>query len=387
MLRTEETNMYRLLLVLLYIIVLADSLHAAHKKTKVLKNGAKVPKNGTSNELYPKTFSGSRAANTSFHNFSQEHFPFPLELNISSSHVHNYTAGLLSTRIIPAAYVVAILIGIPSNCLVVARLGSKTRSLSSATLYMSLALSDLLLLMSLTLKVHYHLNGNSWVFGELACKLVTACFYGNIYCSIHAHMCISVLRYLAVVHPFLYRGLSKRSCTTWASLTVWMVFTTAMAPELLIRQSYPTTMGITTCHDVLPYEEESYSFLIPYRLCLICLGFMIPFAVIVFAYGSIVYHLSRSSCDWTLYIKASTLVFAIFVLCLTPGNAIHLIHYVRLYTSQQDDFYIYFSAAVCLCCFHSCLDPFLSYFITKTSNSRVEFISLASLSPRTSATV
>ncbi|XP_066509687.1 proteinase-activated receptor 3-like [Hoplias malabaricus] len=299
----------------------------------------------------------------------------------------NYTTGILSTRIIPAAYLFAVLVGIPLNCLVLACLTGKTRSLSSAILYLSLAVSDLLLLLSLTLKIHYHLNGNDWIFGEVACKLVTACFYGNIYCSIHAHMCISVLRYLAVVHPFLYRGLSKRSCTIWASLTVWVVFATAMAPELLVRQSYYiANVGITTCHDVLPYKEKEYNLFIPYRLSLICLGFIFPFGVITFAYGSIVYQLRRSCCDWSHYIKASTLVFAIFLMCFTPSNTIHLIHYVRMYISFQDEFYTYFSIAVCLCCFHSCLDPFLSYFITKTTNSRVEFISLANMSPRASAT-
>lgn len=304
------------------------------------------------------------------------------ELNISSNHVE-YTAGFVRTRIIPVAYVIAIVIGIPSNTLVLVFLSRRARSLSSAILYLSLAVSDLLLLTSLALKVHYHLNGNNWVFGELACKLVTACFYGNMYCCIHTHMCISMLRYLAVVHPFMYRGLSKRSCTTWASLIVWIVFAMAMAPEFLTHQSYYVTeVGIVTCHDILPYDEKLYQFLIAYRLCLIFLGFIFPFAVIIFAYGSIVQKLCRSSCDFTYYIKASTLVFVIFLVCFTPSNTIHFIHYVRLYTSKQDDFYNHFSVAVCVCCFHSCLDPFLSYLITKTSNSTVNFTSLARTSLR-----
>uniref|UniRef100_A0A4W4ENW3 G-protein coupled receptors family 1 profile domain-containing protein n=1 Tax=Electrophorus electricus TaxID=8005 RepID=A0A4W4ENW3_ELEEL len=316
-------------------------------------------------ELRPKTFIGERAAITTHSSFTA----VLVKLNISHHHLLNYTTGFLSTRVIPAAYVVAILIGIPSNALVLACLSRKTRSLSSAILYLSLATSDILLLLSLTLRVHYHINGNNWVFGEIACKVVTACFYGNIYCSIHAHMYISVVRYLAVVHPFLYRGLSKQSFMTCASLTLWGAFALAMAPELLTDQSYYVNHVGITCHDVLPYKEESYKYLIPYRLCLIFFGFMVPFAIITFSYGSIVYHLGRSSCDWTHYVKASTLVFGIFLLCFTPSNTIHLMHYVRLYTSQPDDFYIYFSVAVCLCCFHSCLDPFLTYFITKTKTS------------------
>lgn len=332
--------------------------------------------------LVPRTFHGKKAI-TNGHNLTLD---LP-DLNITNSHVE-YTSGFISTRIIPVAYVIAIVIGIPSNTLVLAFLSRKTRCMSSAILYLSLSASDVLLLVSLTLKVHYHLNGNDWVFGELACKLVTACFYGSMYCCIQTHMCISMLRYLAVVHPFLYRGLPKRTCTAWASLIVWIVFAMAMAPEFLTHQSYNLTkVGIVTCHDILPYDEKLYNFLIPYRLCLIFLGFIFPFAVIIFAYGSIVHHLSRSSCDFTYYVKASTLVFVIFLVCFTPSNTIHFIHYVRLYTSKQDDFYNYFTVAVCVCCFHSCLDPFLSYIITKTSNSRVNFISLATISLRGSVII
>ncbi|MCJ8746912.1 hypothetical protein PDJAM_G00147310 [Pangasius djambal] len=370
----EETNMWRLLLILFYAFVLADSSHAQDRQ-----NCSIVPMSG----LGPRTFYGKKAISTNEHNSTLD---IP-KLNISNNHVE-YTAGFVSTRIIPVAYMIVIIIGIPSNTLVLAFLSRKTRSLSSAILYLSLSASDLLLLLSLTLKVHYHLNGNNWVFGELACKLVTACFYGNMYCCIHIHMCVSMLRYLAVVHPFLYRGLSKRSCTAWASLTVWIVFAMAMAPEFLTHQShYLTKVGIVTCHDVLPYDEKLYNFLIPYRLCLIFLGFIFPFTVIIFAYTSIVHQLHSSSCDFTYYIKASTLVFVIFLVCFTPSNTIHLIHYVRLYTSKQDDFYNYFSVAVCVCCFHNCLDPFLSYFITKTTNSRVYFMSLARTSLRSTVMI
>lgn len=329
--------------------------------------------------LGPKTFYG-RKASTNEQNLTLD---VP-ELIISNSHV-NYTSDFISTRIIPVVYLIAIVIGIPSNTLVLAFLSRKTKCLSSAILYLNLAASDLLLLVSLTLKVHYHLNGNNWVFGELACKFVTACFYGALYCCIYTHMCISVLRYLAVVHPFMYRGLRKRSCTAWGSLTMWIVFVMAMAPEFLTHQSYYLSEArIITCHDILPYDEKLYDFLILYRLCLIFLGFIFPFAIILFAYGTIVNPLSRSSCDFTYYIKAITLVFVIFLLCFTPSNTIHFIHYVKLYTGKQDDLYKYFSVAVCLCCFHSCLDPILSYFIL---NSRLNFFSLTRISQRSSVII
>lgn len=321
--------------------------------------------------LQPKTFSGTIVSNDTL-------FPIDQPVMNVSDNIFNHTTGILSTRIIPSSYILAILIGIPSNLFVLACLSGK-RKLSGGILHYSLAVSDLLLLVSLTLRVHYHLNNNNWVFGELACKIVTACFYGNIYCSIHAHMCISVMRYIAVVHPFMYRRLSKRFCAIWASLTVWAVFAIAMTPEFLIQQTYRIFgQEIVSCHDIQPYKARSNQALIPYRLSLICLGFILPSLVITFVYGSIIYHLNRSSRDWKHYIKASTLVFGIFVMCFTPSSVIHFLHYVKLYSQNQDDLYHYYRVAVCLCSFHSCLDPFLSFVLTKTSTSKPKLTSFSS---------
>lgn len=280
-----------------------------------------------------------------------------------------YTRGVLSTRVIPSAYGLAMALGIPSNSYILGflRARAKAGSTSMTLLYVSLALSDLLLLLSLAPRLHYHLNGNHWVFGEAACRLVTACFYGNVYCSAHTIACVSLKRYLAVVRPFLYRRLSKRAWTLGACLTVWGVFGVAMVPELLVKQSYQLSQdGVTTCHDVLPLDEASHALLVPYRLALVCLGFLLPFLLCVFTHVALVRHLGRSGCNWKPFIRVCTLVLLIFLLCFAPSGVLHMAHYVRLYYSGEDGLYVYYSAAVCLCCFHSCLDPFLCVLMSRT---------------------
>ncbi|XP_056089344.1 proteinase-activated receptor 3 [Rhinichthys klamathensis goyatoka] len=358
--------MWRTFVLLLLPFMFEDSL----QDSASIYTSINMPKQS----IHPKTFPGTIVFNSSL--FSNTSIQQPV-INASDK-VIDYITGIVSTRIIPSAYILAILIGIPSNVFVLACLSGR-KNLSSGILYFSLAVSDLLLLLSLTLRVHYHVNNNDWIFGELACKVVTACFYGNTYCSIHAHMCISVMRYLAVVHPFLYRTMSKRYCAIWSSLTMWVVFAIAMAPEFLVQQSYRVSgEELVTCHDIQPYKEASYKPLIPYRLSLICLGFILPSLVIAFVYGSIIYHLNCSSRDWKHYMKASTLVFGIFLVCFTPCSALLFAHYVKLYSEKQFDLYYYYRAAVCLCSFHSCLDPFLSYLLTKTSTSQVKFRSFSS---------
>ncbi|XP_077417791.1 proteinase-activated receptor 3 [Vanacampus margaritifer] len=296
-----------------------------------------------------------------------------------------YTTGVLSTWILPSAYILAMVVGIPSNAYILAflRLKLRAKSLSTVVLYLNLALSDLLLLLSLALRVHYHFSGNNWVFGEISCRLMTALFYGNIYCSAQTIACISLKRYLAVVKPFLYRRLAKTALAVWACLIVWLLFGAALVPELLVRQSYwLARLRVTTCHDVLPLEEKPHSLLVPYRLTLVCLGFVVPFMISIYAHVSVVRHLGQSGCNWRPFIKISTLVFIIFVVCFLPSGILHIAHYARLFSSGDDKLYGYYRFAVCLCCFHSCLDPFLCLLISKSAASEIQFISIRRIPER-----
>uniref|UniRef100_A0A3B5B4P9 Coagulation factor II (thrombin) receptor-like 2 n=1 Tax=Stegastes partitus TaxID=144197 RepID=A0A3B5B4P9_9TELE len=292
---------------------------------------------------------------------------------------------LLSTWVIPSSYIIAMLVGIPSNAYILTflRLRLRAKSLPTIVLYLNLALSDLLLLLSLALRVHYHFNGNNWIFGEISCRLITALFYGNVYCSAQTIACISLKRYLAVAKPFLYRRLAKTTLAVWTCLVVWFLFGAAIVPELLVRQSYQITqLGITTCHDVLPLEEKSHFPLVPYRLMLVGLGFIMPFLICIYAHMAVAYHLGQSACDWRPFIKVSTLVFIIFVVCFLPSGILHITHYIRLLSSGDDRLYGYYRVAVCLCCFHSCLDPFLCMLISKTATSDLQFISLRGMPQR-----
>ncbi|XP_020776540.1 proteinase-activated receptor 3 [Boleophthalmus pectinirostris] len=299
-----------------------------------------------------------------------------------------FTTGILSNWIIPSAYVLSMLLGIPSNAYILAFLRVKIKDKSRATiiLYLNLALSDLLLLLSLALRIHYHINKNHWIFGEVSCRLVTALFYGNVYCSSQTIACISMKRYLAVVKPFLYRRMATTSLSLWACLIVWLLFGAAIVPELLVRQSYfISELGVVTCHDILPLDVEPHSLLVPFRLGLVCLGFIVPFFVCIYVHVSVVYHLGQSGCDWKPYIKISSLVFVIFVVCFLPSGILHIIHYICLIVNGDDHMYTYYRAAVCLCCFHSCLDPLLCLLLSRTASSELHFTSLRGTPLTTSA--
>ncbi|AWP00673.1 putative proteinase-activated receptor 3-like [Scophthalmus maximus] len=322
----------------------------------------------------PRTFTGELVIQTNAFVLNGTGAPIsnhshPALKSLSNS-TTGYLGGALSTRVIPVIYMLAVAVGIPANLAILCTLASKVRKVSSAILYCSLAVSDLLLLLSLFFKAHYHFRGNHWALGEAACRVVTACFYGNLYCSAQTLACISIKRYLAVVHPFEYKSLPKRMCTAWVTLAVWALFGAAVVPELLVQQSYLLPeLGHITCHDVLPLDNDSHTFLIYYNLILTVFGLLLPLVTTVVCYARIVCELNKSHHDWAMYIKASSLVFVIFLVCFVPAGVLHFLHYVQLFVTRTGSLYAYFNVAVCLCCLHACLDPFLFLLMSKSTGS------------------
>lgn len=291
-----------------------------------------------------------------------------------SNRTAEYLRSTLSTRVIPTIYMLTVAVGVPANVAILCSLVTKIRKVSSAILYCSLAVSDLLLLLSLVFKAQYHLHGNHWVLGEAACRVVTACFYGNLYCSAQTLACISTKRYMAIVHPFKYKSLPKRTYAAWVSVAVWGLFGAAVLPELLVWQSYwLPEVGRITCHDVLPLDYKSHFFLLYYNIFLTTFGLLVPLMVTAVCYVCIVCALNRSHNDWNMYIKASSLVFVIFLVCFTPAGVLNALHHMQLFVDGTESLYVYFKVAVCLCCLHACLDPFLFLLMSKSAGSGLCF--------------
>ncbi|KAM7392469.1 hypothetical protein PAMA_007536 [Pampus argenteus] len=359
--------MRKLQLFLVFVLCVSGSLQKKGKTGNKTQENVAVVRTfqGFPPTQPPRLLNGTRAPSSPLP---------PSTLRLGSNSTAAYLNGTLSTRVIPVIYILVVIVGIPANVAILATLGTKIRRVSSALLYCSLAVSDLFLLLSLFFKAHYHLRGNHWELGETACRVVTACFYGNLYCSAQTLACISIKRYLAIVHPFMYKTLPKRMCTVGVSLAVWVVFGAAVVPELLVKQTYwLPELGHITCHDVLPLAYRSHKFLLNYNLFLTSFGLLVPLVVTVICQVWIICELKRSHLDWGMYMKASSLVFVIFMVCFTPAGLLHFLHLVQLSVNRSENLYVYFNVAVCLCCLHACLDPFLFLIMSKSVNSRLQF--------------
>ncbi|XP_040277350.1 proteinase-activated receptor 3 [Bufo bufo] len=321
--------------------------------------------------------SGHRAAKHSpGHDISKpiSNYSHNTEPNKSNLMVNNstllYLRSSISTKLIPAIYIIVILIGIPANAIILKMLFSRDRTVCTAIFYTNLAITDLLFCLMLPFKAAYHLNGNNWIFGEAMCRIMTIFFYGNMYCSILLLMSISISRYIAIVHPFIYRSLPKRTCAILLCALVWITVLTFMIPFLINKQTYDLRKPpIVTCNDI--YEISADAFQITYFISLAVFGYLIPFSVITFCYVSIIRTLGTHNQKWYLYLKITILLLIIFTLCFTPSNIILIIHQVRYHYTKMDDTYGSYLIALCFSSLNSCLDPFLYFLmseITKPSN-------------------
>ncbi|XP_014927594.1 proteinase-activated receptor 3 isoform X2 [Acinonyx jubatus] len=303
------------------------------------------------------------------------------EERVSNLHVNNATMGYLSsslsTKLIPAIYILVFVVGVPANAVTLWMLLFRTRSICMNIFYTNLATADFLFCITLPFKIAYHLNGNNWVFGEVMCRATTVIFYGNMYCSILLLACISISRYLAIVHPFTYRGLPKRTYTLLTCGLVWATVFLYMLPFFILKQEYYLVQqDITTCHDVHNTCESSSPFQLYYFISLAFFGFLIPFVVIIYCYTAIIRTLNAYDHRWLWYVKASLLILLIFTICFAPSNIILIIHHANYYYNNTDGLYFVYLIALCLGSLNSCLDPLLYFLMSKIRDHSTVYLTM-----------
>ncbi|XP_067424911.1 proteinase-activated receptor 3 isoform X2 [Emydura macquarii macquarii] len=316
---------------------------------------------------------------------NQEHKCSSGKSNGSILKVNNTTAeyltSYLSIKLIPAAYILVVLLGVPSNAITLWMLFFRIRSVCTAIFYTNLAISDFLFCIMLPFKIAYHLNGNNWIFGEIMCRTMTAVFYGNMYCSILLLMCISISRYVAIVHPFTYRSLPKRTYATLTCGIVWTIVFLYMLPFCITKQSYYLEqLNIFTCHDVDNACETLSAFQFYYFVSLAIFGFVIPLTIIIFCYTSIIQTLNTYEQRWFRYVKISLLILMIFAICFTPSNILLIVHHVYYYYNKTDSLYFFYLIALCLSSFNSCLDPFLYFRMSKIKEQSNVYLTMVKIS-------
>ncbi|CAL8357363.1 unnamed protein product [Merluccius merluccius] len=197
---------------------------------------------------------------------------------------------LPQTALVPALYGVICVLGIVGNALavyVLAHDGNARRTVAN-TFMLNLCVSDLLVLLSLPLWAVYYALGFRWPFGRFACKLCGGLLHLNLYASIFFIMCMSMDRYLAIVHPLRSQGARDPGRARVACALVWALACLCTAPTLVFRDTHLFEgLGVEVCAMLYP----SRYWYLGLAWMKIALAFLLPLVVILSCYCVIGRHL------------------------------------------------------------------------------------------------
>ncbi|XP_018543559.1 P2Y purinoceptor 1-like [Lates calcarifer] len=214
-------------------------------------------------------------------------------------------------RFLPAAYILVFIIGLAANVWGLKSLLQNWRTLKIISVFvLNLGFTDILYLVTLPFLMVYYFMDSKWIFGDIFCKITRFCFNLNLYGTIGFLTCISVSRYLAVVHPIRVMGRITVTHAKAVSVMVWLLVGVQSLPDMF----YTKTIGNTTEKCFETTSEAHVEDYLKYSLGWTFTGFCIPFLITVGCYGHIAVVL------WTMKttneIKKERVLSLLFILIL-----------------------------------------------------------------------
>lgn len=269
--------------------------------------------------------------------------------------MNNLTIRQNGTEEVNVAYAVAFgsmtALGLPLNALSLWILVWRHSINSPSAVYMvNLAISDLLLVISLPMRVYFYATG-TWPLNDQACIWITMLFHNNIRSSSIFITFICVDRLLAVVFPLQSRHLRSSPRAWKAAGLVWLCVVIVNIPESVFFSRFLDGYDKNTCFEF----DQSPCSLTVYLLPVLVLGMLVVNIVCTFMVSwTLCTHLSPS-----VMINNKVNVMLIFIMNLVMFTLFFLpVSLVNLSYSWKP-----FSAPLfCLASVNCCLDPVLYYF-------------------------
>ena len=153
-----------------------------------------------------------------------------------------------SGRFLPPVYILVFIIGLVANGWGLKSLLHNWKKLGNINVFvLNLGLADVLYLLTVPFLMVYYFMGSKWIFGDVFCKITRFCFNLNLYGSIGFLTCISVYRYLAIVHPVRVMGRITVLHSVGISVLVWLLVSIQIVPDMFFSKTSGNNTG--TCYD------------------------------------------------------------------------------------------------------------------------------------------
>lgn len=286
--------------------------------------------------------------------------------------------GLVLSVVLVAIFVLAI----PGNVLVGWVISTNKRALTPSDVYLfHLTVADGLLALTLPFFAVAFIRG--WIFGDFLCKFLNLIIEANFYTSIIFLACISIDRYLAIVHTRELQQSRRRSCSRLLCAAVWAVGWTLALPAL-----FNTTTAVSLGDQPETWLcTESFHIGRPtaWRLAtrglLHVFGFVVPLAVMVACYSITItkllhtrgFHKHRA-------MRVIIAVVIAFLLCWTPYHITLMVdtllraELLGLDCGVQSAVSVALAGTNSLALLHSCINPFLYAFVGRKFRSKMKLL-------------
>ncbi|XP_071758904.2 P2Y purinoceptor 1-like [Centroberyx gerrardi] len=268
---------------------------------------------------------------------------------------------------LPAVFVVVFVVGTFSNFWGLRSVCTGWTKIGNINIFMlNLGVADLLYLFTLPFLVAYYAQNSKWVFGQTFCKVTRFCFNLNLYGSIGFLTCISIYRYLGIVHPMRVMGKITSGHSVAISALVWLLVLIQILPDMFFDKSHPNSSH--ACFDTT--SDELIRSYLPYSIGWTITGFAIPLLIILVCYGHVIVVLATKANVNPLLkqrcLKLVVILVLLFSICFIPYHVFRNLNLKTRILKQDgtchasfDDIYIAHQIGRGLACLNSAINPLI----------------------------
>ncbi|XDV53938.1 hypothetical protein PO909_022330 [Leuciscus waleckii] len=198
-----------------------------------------------------------------------------------------------SYSLIPVLYMLIFILGLTGNGVVIFTVWRAQSKRRAADVYIgNLALADLTFVVTLPLWAVYTALGYHWPFGVALCKISSYVVLLNMYASVFCLTCLSLDRYMAIVHSLTSTQLRTRGHMQASLATIWLLSGVLAAPTLLFRTTvFDVETNRTSCAMdfslVVSKSGQETFWIAGLSISSTALGFLIPLLAMMVCYGFI----------------------------------------------------------------------------------------------------
>ncbi|XP_058651671.1 hydroxycarboxylic acid receptor 2 [Onychostoma macrolepis] len=290
--------------------------------------------------------------------------------NNNSSTVHHCgvsTQNLVASAL-PPILIIELLLGLPGNFMALFVFSKTLRTWRANVMFLfNLVVSDFLLLISLPFRIDNFMRGESWIFGDVWCRINLFMLSVNRSASIAFMTAVAVDRYFKVAHPHHKINYISTKQAAGIACFIWAVVIFLRIP-LLANKLLDETNN-SHCRSFSNYENPSLGIRLHYAV--FTLEFFLPLLLLVFCSVSIACILHTRQMDkdkkGKRAIRTVLVIVGVFVFCFFPSIGTGLtVLYLKKFGDAYCDAYKFisqlFSMSIAFTYLNSALDPVIYCF-------------------------